>query len=256
MARESTTDMRWTGTGALPGTAPDRSGHGEPIPPPRSGTLLNGLLVLLCIVLSAAVGMTIKSIIDLNNEATKRLIVGDIRAATGASKNPSGAPPEIRTLSRYRDRLLILLGLIIVCFTAGGYLLALRRRIPLQTVAEGARQIAGGNLDVAVPTDRTDVLGVLGRAVNDIAANYQEVFLLTGTKAGKCGSAVERLTQLLEHGEKPGSGEEMSRQLELLDRELGEICEIIGSFDFYQVHFDGNKVFRESAAKKEGKDVA
>ncbi len=256
MAHESTTELQWSRTGALPRRGAGQPRHREPIPPPPSGVLLNGLLVVLCIVTSLAVGMTIKSILDLSNESTRKSIVKEIQATSETTtENVSGNSLRIRTLARYRDRLLTLLALTIICFGAGIYLLVRRLKAPLQAIADGVREIAGGNLGVAVPADRTDLLGGLGQAVNDIAANYQEVFLLTGTKAGKCSSAVKELAQVLSREEKPASREKALQQLELLGRELDEIGQMIAGFDFYQVHFDGKKVFRESAAKKGRKNV-
>jgi methyl-accepting chemotaxis protein len=254
-AHESTTEMQWSGTGALPRRGAGRPRHREPIPQP-SGTLLNGLLVVFCIVTSLAVGMTVKSILELSHESTRKSIVKDVRAASGnMTENVSGSSLNIRTLVRYRDRLLILLALTVISFGAGIYVLVRRLRAPLQAIAAGAREIADGNLDVAVPEDRTDVFGGLGQAVNDIAANYQEVLLLTGTNAGKCSATVKKLVQVLKGEDTPASRAEVLQQLGLLDRELNEISEMIGSFDFYQVHFDGTKVFRESAAKKGRKHV-
>ena len=63
---------------------------------------------------------------------------------------------------------------------------------PLDEIARSGMEISNGDLSVSAPSNTVDEIGELGQVVNQIAANYQEVLLFTGTTAGNSHEAVEK----------------------------------------------------------------
>jgi methyl-accepting chemotaxis protein len=205
--------------------------------------------VLFCLLALVAVGMNVKFILDMNNEASRNIILEDIRKISGASA--TGEQPSIlRTVSIFRTRLLILLAVNAVCFGLLLYLFFKRFVVPLESILRGAQEIAEGNLAITWPSCSADQIRKLSDAVSNIAANYQEILLLTGTKIGHCRSAVEKIKELLEDEPEAVSGPQLRQQMQIIENELNMLTEMVKSFEFYQTYFDGSKVVRRNPESK------
>ncbi len=124
------------------------------------------------------------------------------------------------------------------------YLLVGKILRPLDTIAGAAREISEGNLSVAVRSDGKDEMAGLSRTMIDIAANYQEVLLFMGAKVGNLRLVLRRIENDLEGGKNPDSGRVLRDQLEIMERELAALSEVVQQFRFYKARFDGSKIVR------------
>jgi len=200
-------------------------------------------MVPFCLLALVVVGMNVKFIFDMSDETAQKTILEDVRLISGT--DASGEQPStLRTVSIFRTRLLLLLAANAVCWGLLFYLFFRRFVVPLESILRGAQEIAEGNLAVTWPSCSADQIRKLGDAVSNIAANYQEVLLLTGTKLGHCRSAVEKIEELLDDEPRPVSEPQLRQQLQIIENELNMLTKMIKSFEFYQTYFDGSKVVR------------
>ncbi len=124
------------------------------------------------------------------------------------------------------------------------YLLVAKILKPLDTITGAAREISEGNLSVAVPSHGKDEMAGLSRTMNDIAANYQEVLLFMGAKVGNVRSVLRKIEKDLEGGKNPDSGRVLRDQLEIMERELASLSEVVQQYRFYKARFNGSKIVR------------
>ncbi|GEM_PF-1137672 len=201
------------------------------------------LLVLFCVVACLLLGAIIHFILELETEraGTSLLQNAQTMTAPGIRQN-EGERPGPKVVDTFRNRLFILMGLTIVCFGTLIYLFVTRLLVPLNVVYSAARDIADGNLSVNVPYRSKHDTADLGRSLNDIASNFQEVLLVTGTKVGACRSAVKTIEEILTHSEESALDDRLKEQVRVVRQELDALGALLESFEFYGTRFDGEKV--------------
>jgi methyl-accepting chemotaxis protein len=156
--------------------------------------------------------------------------------AAGASRNLSPDSTVQDSLSTY---LLILMGITACCFGAVLYLLMKKVVIPLRNITAVMNEIAGGNLGVTVPSAVRNEVGNLGQTVNDVAANFQEVLLVTGTTVGNVRSSLEEMEKLLQSEAHANPQSRVQEHLEAAKRDVDCLGSVVKSFKFYQTSFNG-----------------
>jgi methyl-accepting chemotaxis protein len=226
-------------------------GDGNPAPTSGVGflrrvSLTKKLAVIFFLLALAAVGVNFKFMLDLSP---------DLKGKTGTDVRQDvhgdGAAVGETSVSQhaYRNRMAFLLGTLVVCFGSIIYLFVKKVVVPLNSVEVAARRISRGNLGVALPANPGGEIGALGEAINDLAANYQEVLLLTGATAGNSISAVERIEKMLDQqGQAPN--EELREQIRVIRQDLETLSSLVKDFEFYHARFDGRKVVPQIPAPK------
>jgi methyl-accepting chemotaxis protein len=199
----------------------------------------NKVLLVFCLLALAAVVVDMKFVFDLNGEMTK---AGNVRVGNPVSERLITVPVYAEVVGYVRYRMSVLLGVVILCFGSMIYLYVHKIHRPLKRLTQAAREMSSGNLSVPIRSNGSDEVGELAEVINDLAANYQEVLLLTGTAVGKSSSAVERIEEALDRGGQPAGQEELRGQVEAIKRDLEMLGSVVKDFEFYQTHFDGRKV--------------
>jgi HAMP domain-containing protein len=209
------------------------------------------LLILLSLMAIAVLVVNIKCTLDLSNETTRKTSLHDPGTVTvQPGESVAGNPFSLAAVYLSRNWAFLMLGMNLACFGTFMYVLVRRFISPLGTMTHAAREIAEGNLSVSVPSQGKDDVGTLARALNDVAANYQEVLLLTGIKVGICRDALERMEKMLEEHNPSPDADELERLCRSAREELGMVSDLVKSFEFYEVHFDGKKVVRNGLEEK------
>lgn len=159
-------------------------------------------------------------------------------AAGGAAQ--SGNAPEARGIpNALGTYMVMLMALTTGCFGAILYLFAKKVVAPLRGVNEVASEIAAGNLSASVPSPLRHEMGDLGQTVNDVAANFQEVLLFTGTTVGNVRCSLEEVEKLLKSGALPNTHSRLQEHVEAAKRDLDGLGSVVQSFTFYQASFSG-----------------
>lgn len=209
-------------------------------------SLTKKLAVLFFLLALAAVAVNFKFMMDLSPDLTGKTGT-DIRQGL----HSDGATVSEGPVSQYayRNRMAFLLGMMVLCFGSIIYLFVKRVVLPLNSVEVAAREMSRGNLSVALSTNPGGEIGSLGKAISDLAANYQEVLLLTGATAGNSILAVERIENLLgQQGQ--ASNEELREQVRVIKKDLETLSSLVKDFEFYHARFDGRKVVPQMPAPK------
>jgi methyl-accepting chemotaxis protein len=129
------------------------------------------------------------------------------------------------------------------------YLFVKRIVVPLNLVTQIAKDLSRGNLSVSALKNPHGDVGELGAALNDLAANFQEILLLMGTTVGNSSSTVEKIERALETPN-AASRDEIREQLEDLRKDLNLLRSLVHEFEFYQTRFDGQKVVSDSIGRE------
>lgn len=107
---------------------------------------------------------------------------------------------------------------------------------PLQHIIEVAKDISGGDLSHTVAVRSENELAELGKVINEMSSNLQEIILLSKQVCSSGNDFVDKTSFILGQ-ENPGAediakiGEEISR----LEEEIGMLSEVIEYFNFYTV---------------------
>jgi methyl-accepting chemotaxis protein len=223
------------------------SGRGRHSSPPdgkRLSPLLraverNKILLVFCLLALAAVVVDTKFVFDVGGEMTK---AGKVRVSNPASDPPMTAPVQAELLDYIRTRMYLVLGVTMLFLVGMIYLYVQKIHRPLKQLMRSTKEMSNGNLSDPIRPNGRDEVGELAEVINDLAANYQEVLLLTGTAVGKSSSAIERIEKVLERGDKSAGLEELQEQVGIIKRDLEMLGSVVKDFEFYQTHFDGRKV--------------
>jgi HAMP domain-containing protein len=203
-----------------------------------SSAIKNRLVMVFCALGLIAVGVNIKLILDVTH------VIDSREVSTTMSPSHGAKPGNVRTedfARGVRTRLSILLGIMVVCTGTMIYLFVSRVIFPLQAIARVTEEIAQGNLAVTAPCHHGDEVGELGHSINNLAVNFQEVLLLTGTVVGNSYQTAERIQEALER-ENLRDGSDVKELIAALKSELEMLGAMVKDFQFYQTRFDGQKV--------------
>jgi HAMP domain-containing protein len=117
-------------------------------------------------------------------------------------------------------KVLVMLAILMVAIILVMTLFIKRVTIPLSRLTHAATAISEGDLSVTVPVETRDELAILGRHINELAANYQELLLLVD-------DLTRRAQELGRHGDEV-SDEATRDVLQVLD-ELRDIVQDFGA---------------------------
>jgi methyl-accepting chemotaxis protein len=210
----------------------------------------NKVLLVFCLLALAAVFVDMKFVFDVSGEMTK---AGNILVGNPVSEPLITVPVYAEVRDYVKHRMSLLLGVMILCFGSMIYVYVHKIHRPLKQLTSAAKQMSNGNLSVPISANGRDEVGELAGVITDLAANYQEVLLLTGTAVGKSSAAVERIEKVLDRTGQSAGQEELQEQVEVIKRDLEMLGSVVKDFEFYQTHFDGRKVVhtaREPQGKK------
>jgi methyl-accepting chemotaxis protein len=199
----------------------------------------NKVLLVFGLLAVAGVVVNLTLVFDLSGEMTK---AGQVRVGNPVSEPLITVPVYAGIVDYVRRQMSALLAVTIFCLGSMVGLYVLRIHRPLQRLTKAAKEMSNGNLSVPIQSNGRDEIGELADVINDLAANYQEVLLLTGTAVGKSSNAVEKIEKVLDQGGRGAGQVELQEQVGAIKRDLEMLGSVVKDFEFYQTHFDGRKV--------------
>ncbi len=202
-----------------------------------STVVRNRFVLIFCLLALIAMAATVKLMADFDNGINAKESVHERSLAEQASNSANLAD----FVKDFKTRLFVLFGIVAVCLGSILYLFVTRTVVPLHKIACATNAIAKGNLSVTVPAGTDNDVGELGSAINELAANFQEVVLLTGTTTGKSFATIEELQKAFnEKGFLPNA--ELEQLVESLKQDMEMLDNMIKNFRFYKARFEGRKV--------------
>ncbi|MGB6067979.1 MAG: HAMP domain-containing protein [Desulfomonilaceae bacterium] len=212
---------------------------GRPLSTSLSALARHKVLLIFCLLAAVVVIMQIKLVLDVGDEITA---VRNVRQSNAAVAPKVTTLTQADLLTSFRSRMSLLLGIMIVCFGSMIYLYVQNILRPINRLTRVTKELSNGNLSVIIRSTDHGEVGQLAEVINDLAANYQEILLLTGTAVGKSSYAVERIEKALDPGNNWTGAEELREHIEVIKRDLEMLGSVVKEFEFYQTRFDGRKV--------------
>jgi methyl-accepting chemotaxis protein len=213
--------------------------------PKYTNVLREKLVLIFCLAALAVISVQIKYIFEINQE------ISEIRSAvTSVSEVRPDMTARRIMLEDFKDKLITLLGISILAFGLLIFLLVQRVIRPLQILTVTAKEISHGNLNVTVTVQHKYPMAELGGLLNEVAANLQEVLLLTFTTVGNSRCSLESMERVLELDSNSSINKEVLEQVSRIHKNLDTLSSIAKDFEFYQTHFDGQKVVAKGPQDK------
>lgn len=218
----------------------------------RTHKLLPIALIMAAIL---AIGITIKVVHDLNLKGqeyqdlsasksiepgmtSEPITTGSI--TTGSISNGIGVYQK--TLGSFKRGLYLIMATIAISFISILALFISKFVVPLNTISNVVRAMADGDLTVSAPEKLPDDMRSLGKGLNDLAANFQEVLLFTGTTCGNLKSELATLEAQLSGENTTLDPDQIKAEIIGLRSEIEILSEMVEQFKYYQVEFDGSEV--------------
>ena len=154
--------------------------------------------------------------------------------------NPEVSKKLFKPVRELQLRMLLLL--FIVASSISVTLLIFIKNIanPLDEMVAAAKELRDGNLGATVPVLSNDEIGQLGESFNDLAVNLQEVLLFVGAVDHDMTDIIEQIE--VNRPDLNVENEKLNEQLDLMIEKRDELKEMVQSFDYYNVVYDGEHV--------------
>jgi methyl-accepting chemotaxis protein len=207
----------------------------------------NRLVLIFCGLSFIALAANAKLIYDSGRDAGT--MDSSSHAVVQGLGNPNSSAGRAGIAGRLSDPPFLALCATMLCFGSMIYLFVSRVVVPLHAISHAAEEMAKGNLSVTAPSYHGDEVGELGHVINNLAVNFQEVLLFTGTTVGNARGAVETIEETLKRRGMTDSCD-LEEQIAALKGDLEMLGEVVKDFRFYQAHFDGRKVVPGSPPTK------
>ncbi len=205
----------------------------------------NRLVLIFSLLACVVVAINAKFIWDITNEiASQRNVI-----VSQSAERVASSAGTVDLLRDFRNQLLILAAATIVCFLAIVYLFVKRVLVPLSNLVRAAAKISKGDLSITLLNHDSSELGELGSVVTGIAADFQEVVLITGATVGNSVSSVERIEEMLQQSPPP-SQDDLKPHVGSIKKDLETLSAMVKRFQFYHAHFDGRKVVSHGPGTK------
>ncbi|MEW6350092.1 MAG: HAMP domain-containing protein [Thermodesulfobacteriota bacterium] len=225
------------------GADPRRGFWTEVIPVVPLTALRKRVILITCALLLVAACVNVQMLVDLRSAGITSAGDREIEQATDDGKDvATRAQSEHDPLGTTRAMSALLLMFTVACLGCIGYV-CVRKTVspPLETMTRTLREISEGNLNVSAPVLYSDEIGNLGKAINEVAANYQEVLLFAGTVVGNTLPTLEAMEKTLDAQGSSRSEDELRRQLDEVKGELERLGSVLKDFEYYEVYFDGRQ---------------
>jgi HAMP domain-containing protein len=232
-------DSRSRSTGAVSTADHEAAEEKRQFPLVQTPWWTRKLVAIFSLLALVTIAANVIILADVSGEIARK---NKVFAPQATVDEPASRSHDLSALYSYRNRMIMLLGLTVVCFGTIIYLFVRKVAAPLNTVAYAAKEISRGNLTVTVPAPRRQEVGELGQIVNEVAANFQEILLLTGTTVGNANSALHRMEELMRSQSGLDCEGQLHEHVQAIKQDLEMLGTVVKNFEFYETRFDGRKV--------------
>ena len=198
--------------------------------------------VLICFILMAAAMVILAAQCayqlgshDFRNETAK---LSSGRPAPGDSDS-AGTGPGIKTI---RNQMLAGILAMLVCTGGACFFFLKKVVVPIHRMAEATRMMAGGRLDMTVPSSPRNEIGQIGELINDLAINLQEVLLHVWNHTTHSMELLGRINEKLMTGRSHGLANRIEEDVEDVRQNIQEMQDLVRAFDYYDIQLDNGRI--------------
>ena len=103
------------------------------------------------------------------------------------------------SLTKLRNKIVIMFGVLTIVVAIVLMMFIKNITMPLQKMADVAQRINRGDLSQVVPVETQDEIGQVGKAINELTSNLQEVATFTATTTNETLNKIDSFTNPLDH---------------------------------------------------------
>ncbi len=191
------------------------------------------MIVYFLLIGFASLLVGIEFVVETQKSGLKEELLSNFESY---SKKEIGREAVFAPIDRLRSKAILMI-VIILCVMIIVLTMFIKNITgPLQHIIEVAKDISGGDLSHTVAVRSENELAELGKVINEMSSNLQEIILLSKQMCSSGNDFIDNTGFMLEQ-ENPGHediakvGEEIGR----LKEEIGMLSEVIEYFNFYTV---------------------
>jgi hypothetical protein len=195
--------------------------------------------LLICFAATALVYLAITAVLiwGPGNCGFPDGILASLQASVlGPANLPSNGRSSGAIVSEVQEHIIVFVASVTFCVTGTLFLVVWKMLKPLGGMVEAAKAITEGNLRGTVSVGSRDEIGMLGELLNDLAANFQEILLLVWNHTANSARALQEIEEVVQSQTGGGvtpSG--MTERLQMAQKDLHAIQEVVRTFQFYRV---------------------
>ena len=209
----------------------------------QQGNIRSGVLALTLLVGSILLMIYLALALQLSDEQLSR-IVAEKWPSSAADHQAISAPLDSLRAHLHELQLrMLLLGLLVFAFMIGAVIVIRRRFVmPLADIQDALQRIATGKLDQKVSISGEGEIASMGAAVNDIAANQQEVLLHLWSQTKHSIDLIDRIADSVKVGMHNGDSTRVRADLNSVRSNMENLKGLTDGITYYNVRLEDNTV--------------
>ena len=207
------------------------------------GNIRSGVLALTLLIGSILLMIYLALALQLSDEQLSRIVAETLPSAATDNQAISSPLDSLRAHLHELQLRMLLLGLLVFAFMIGA-VVVIRRRVvmPLADIQDALQRIATGKLDRKVSVSGEGEIASMGEAVNDIAANQQEVLLHLWNQTRHSIDLIDRIANGVKAGMHNGDSTSVRADLNSVRSNMENLKGLTDGITYYNVRLEDNTV--------------
>ncbi len=201
------------------------------------------LLIYFFLVIFASLTVTADMIYEIGSAKTLNHISHSITSQLtddAADQFEMGQVEHV--LSRLQWRMILVLAIVFILVVATMVVFIRNIVEPLDTMAMSARKIASGHLDETVPIRYDDEIGKIGKLLNELAVNLQEILLHLWNSTGQNIALLDNMYNVICTQAESCKSRQLEEDVETVRQDMLYLQEMVKTFEFYNVELSDGRL--------------
>lgn len=199
----------------------------------RKENLQRTMIIYFLLIVCASLLVTIEFVFDVQSPQLKNTLLSNFQqyAQQNMTKELVFAP-----LAQLKNKAILMIAIIMYVTIIVLTMLIKNITGPLQHMIDVSQQISEGDLTKTIKIRSNNELAQLGKVINEMASNLQEVTMLSQNMSATGSQCIEQVRALLASGEYiPQNAQEVLDELEQLQMGFEMLQEFTECFRLYEV---------------------
>jgi methyl-accepting chemotaxis protein len=196
------------------------------------------MIIYFLLIVCAALLVTVEFVFDVQDPDLKRTLLFNFEQY---DQQKMAEAFVFAPLSGLRNKAILMIAIIMYVTIIVLIMLIKNITGPLQHMIDVSQQISQGDLTQTIKISSNNELAQLGRVINEMSSNLQEVTILSQNMSTNGGTCIEKVRALLASGEiNQDNTEEILGELEQLQMDFEMLQDFTECFRLYEVSGDKN----------------